>query len=1502
MESDDDLKIETEQVKYWGECLKSLAKQFEILLNFINLNTNLQQKKNSSIEQIKSNYKIKTKEFKKEPSHLYILTEEFFDFYSCFRESMNKESKNFISQIKKTMEEIITHIIQTKKEACNSTFRIIKKCKDLILRIKNQEEQYQKAKTSLDEAEVYQKKVKNVDKYTYNVAKKEKADLLLSEKIKEMEKIKKPLENDKKKLLEYRTKLKVSLRDNFELVVSVSFKEMANYYQCLFLLLNQKADALNNIKRKTDDILTQLSNLVIVLNDYSELKFSEENLGIKSEGSSTYLSEELMNKSSMKQLIEISKNVVNFVKIFLICLRYRKKIMKLFLESILEINKYEMEYNKENDINKKELLNQIDSLKTVNYYSQKNWRNLIAKEKINDISININSISPIINNYIEFTRNEYKTFVNNWGKFEENINERQKLSIDFLNEINQAKMNNQNINQREYALRFQKKNKKLREVIRAGVDFIQKNVPTTREKDKNEIIKLESSFEQIFINCQNHNNDIIISTEEDISNVALTDIFEECQVLVIKYFKRFKIQNYEGFLEKMRMKLLVNTNLNEGKLGQGVSKKLISELEEEKLSQSNYNAFNESQSNFDLDNPESYRKKRAQTVLLKKNNNPFDSKIGINNISPNNTNFNNSIINNDIMNNTTINKNKLKSSINSTINNELYGGINKSINNKLNGSININNNLKGSINKNINNNLKGSINKSINNNLKGSINKSINNNLNGSINKSINNNLNGSFNKSINNNLNESINKSINNNLKGSINKSINNNLNESINKSINNSLNGSINKSINNNLNGSINKSINNNLNGNLYKSVINTNTNNNTTTNNFKRNLAKRVNTNTMSKFSKNINIINDSKNIPNKILGNILNSNVRMTFNKNEQDNNINDEENDINNINDEENENINFIDNEDISLSSDQILNELENEDNLDLMNDNKLNKYTEMKDPYTNIKEEELNRLLNIKEDEINKIRELGEGEKKIKAFSCSLSSQIISRGTLMITNKKIEFNSSLIKKVQIIIPLKDIISIKKKTSLGIDNSIQIKTEKVTYLFTSFISRDFCFSLLTCEINRVKKEAKEQKENNENEEKIDANSPEQKYLGKKRFKAKQITKMLEEIEFYKKLDEITKERMELFIKEYTNEKKGFFIHQKTLKRKYAEEIFKDCPLFVIFSTLINMSTQLEEYKKDKGFFESLFLNRGDTEVKFEENPEFANNVPNFFNDGDYVMNLFSQFNKEDFENFLNDIQNWSHKYEYTCHSIHKVKQVPFGPSQVVMRDRFIAYFISPTLLIFDDMAYATEFTYCDNFLPLFRYRFDCDIKFNDKKGKFEFNTKMTISYITIFLVNFMLKSAVESKSNNDTEELIKGEIIDKLKDSVNIYIDRFKDLFDRATDETFQRKINLKQNMITGEFEEDVIEGVEQEENVQEANDEKKEEKENNEEETKNEQNTMHGKINVFIDKYKTYIFIGIISIIVLGILISIFGKRFIGIDTIFNLMILGAIFYLFKFK
>ena len=111
-----------------------------------------------------------------------------------------------------------------------------------------------------------------------------------------------------------------------------------------------------------------------------------------------------------------------------------------------------------------------------------------------------------------------------------------------------------------------------------------------------------------------------------------------------------------------------------------------------------------------------------------------------------------------------------------------------------------------------------------------------------------------------------------------------------------------------------------------------------------------------------------------------------------------------------------------------------------------------------------------------------------------------------------------------------------------------------------------------------------------------------------------------------IEFHKKIEQFTKERMELFTKEYYDEKKGVFIPQDKFKYKYEEVYFDDCPLFIPFYVLCNISSKLEEYKSEKGFFESLFLERGDAQVKFQEVPEFSKTIPEYFNNGDYVLVL------------------------------------------------------------------------------------------------------------------------------------------------------------------------------------------------------------------------------------------------------------------------------------
>ena len=1284
--SEDELKIETDHVKYWEDCLNSLIKHFEIIHDSFNLNSKLKKIRKSSEENLKSEYISKLKNFKKEPSHIYFLTEIYLSFYSYLGKHMDNQTKKILIN---TIEEAHQNLEKIKKETCNNTLKLIEECKILILNIKKDEEEFKKAKLALENAHTYQKKIKNLDKYTYNVEKKNTADLLLSEQLKNMKKIKNPIENNKKALLEKTNLLNNLIKNNFEIIVCTSFKYLSQYYQCLFLILNQKLEILINLREKLDDILTQLSNSVFELNDYSEKKFGEFELGLKAESPNIYFSNELINKSSMKQLIEISNNIINYVKIFLICLRYRKKIMKIFSEIISKISEYETDYTKELNEGKKKSISKLDALKIINNNSQRYLRNLISKDKIIGIFTEIDSINPVVNNYIEFSRNEYSTFVNNWKNYEKKLLERQELSKEFLEEIKELKNSNKKINTPELIARNNKKTNKLKNEILACLDFIQKNVSSSREKDKNEMMKLSSSLEKIFINCQNINNEYISYIENEYNSAATTDIFEECRIFIIRYFNRFKIQNYDNFIEKIKMKLLINTDLSEGKLGkiiyENIKKGIDGQIE---LTKENNNSIDDLSSDWQINSEYYFQKSRNQNVILKP-----DQRI------------------NPLLETNSINDN------NNNINDKTFTIPNK-------------------------------------------INKIIDNN---------------------------------NNNIKNKHRKF--------------------------------------------AYHSCKN---------------------------------LINDKMNIDNQ-----------------------KDITNDFNLIDDEIGEEIEQLSNKDI-------INELEKQDKLEFLPKTQLSKYTEVINPFSNIKDEELDRLLSMKKEDLEK--DLEENEKILDSFSCSLKGPLISRGTFSITNKKVEYNASFLKRQKINIPLEDIISIKKKTSLGIDNSIEIKTEKVVHIFTSFLSRDHCFLILQNQLNKIKKKNKNKNKNTEEEQ--DQNSPEKKFLMKKKFKAKQISKMLEEINFYKKIEQYTKERLELFTKKYYDEKKGIFLPNSDFKEKFADVTFEDFPLYIPFKILCKVSTKLEEYKSKKGFFESLFLERGDSEVKFQDTPEFSKNLPPFFDNADYIISLFSQFNKEEMENFLDDIPNWTDKYEASCYSVHNVIPVPFGPSRVIMKNRYIAYFISPTCLYFDDLAYATGFQFCDKFMPLFRYKFDCNIKFNEEKCKFEFKTRMTINYTTCFFGSFWLKSAVASKSKGDCEELIKGEVLDKLKDSFNIYIGNFKNLFEKSTDEVFQRKIELKQNMITGETEEEVIDDIEVGENKEIDSKKEEQEEKEKEEENKIENNRLNKKIMGFINENKLYIFIGIVVFTFIVFIISFFTKKegTFALNTIFNLIILASIFYLLKFN
>ncbi|EDO18649.1 hypothetical protein Kpol_1055p5 [Vanderwaltozyma polyspora DSM 70294] len=95
-------------------------------------------------------------------------------------------------------------------------------------------------------------------------------------------------------------------------------------------------------------------------------------------------------------------------------------------------------------------------------------------------------------------------------------------------------------------------------------------------------------------------------------------------------------------------------------------------------------------------------------------------------------------------------------------------------------------------------------------------------------------------------------------------------------------------------------------------------------------------------------------------------------------------------------------------------------------------------------------------------------------EKLITDPSCALSRDILIQGKMYITDKNICFNSNILGWVStVVIPFKEIVQIKKKSTAGIfPNGIVIDTLHTKYVFASFISRDSTFDLITDVWNQI----------------------------------------------------------------------------------------------------------------------------------------------------------------------------------------------------------------------------------------------------------------------------------------------------------------------------------------------------------------------------------------------------------------------------------------------
>ena len=665
---------------------------------------------------------------------------------------------------------------------------------------------------------------------------------------------------------------------------------------------------------------------------------------------------------------------------------------------------------------------------------------------------------------------------------------------------------------------------------------------------------------------------------------------------------------------------------------------------------------------------------------------------------------------------------------------------------------------------------------------------------------------------------------------------------------------------------------------------------------------------NNNELLKSSKNFMLENNKNQKTNEI-----NSNVKSFIKSNGNITNT------ITTTNDNNNNNKNYFSDESFSDDSNE---------NIDFIKEIKYENILETKNKYKeieNIKKFYSDKNINNNENNFNEENKNNEIDDKniIDSFKCTFKDKlIILQGILTLTNENLIFESKISSKnifgkegTKLIIPLIEIKNIKKKSNLKIiENSIEIETEKLKLLFSSFKNRDNCFNVIYKQLEEIKTKNNENN-NNENEENNNNNENKstKKFTKLKLKKSKEISKLLEKIDFYNRLEKIHKERLEQFNQKYYNFKEGTFLSIKEFKEVFVEDFpFTGTPLSIVFNSLFNDHSKIEELNQNKPYYESIYLNRGDYDLNYQEINDDNNkieNVPEYFKNNEYVLNLFSNFNESELEKFLSEIPNWFDYYKFRLIYTHKMKKQFIGPDKINEDGNYITYFVSPKLLVMDDIEYGSGFPFCNSFFPITQYRFTCDLKFNEKKGKFEFITKLNIGFLVHFIKSCLFKGKIESAGYSEAKDAINYFFLENVKLVLNSQTLIFEEMFNKVTEENIVRKIIQKENFADGVDDVDVDDESEKNFDDDNKNDNEIENKVvnennniNNENDNKNDKLKNNNNNKSFIDEYKMYvqIFIGIFLGVILYVLFknySIETKK-INLNFILNLVMIIVIIIL----
>ena len=365
-------------------------------------------------------------------------------------------------------------------------------------------------------------------------------------------------------------------------------------------------------------------------------------------------------------------------------------------------------------------------------------------------------------------------------------------------------------------------------------------------------------------------------------------------------------------------------------------------------------------------------------------------------------------------------------------------------------------------------------------------------------------------------------------------------------------------------------------------------------------------------------------------------------------------------------------------------------------------------------------------------------------------------------------------------------------NIKSKSDNVSENNNGNKSKKninnKNYNANNGINKNINKNLIKNQNNNIKNNTNNKKQNNYNQN----NLPENEKL-KNQFINRNLTvfAMLKRNKILINLEKICQNRMQLFEKDFQNDicfkKKDFFNNVFINKG----EIGKNFPLTLIFHYLLNPKIGVNHFSFQKNFYENVLLLHEFKNIKVSYDENMLNKVPKFFEDLNYVNNMFQNFELSELNKFINEIKNWSKTFDL------EIEYEDINNNKIT--DQVKIYFISPK-----DITIEYNSNSANSSKSFAEFNFHCDIEYDKNKGRFVFNTianvynKCEELYQFEFLGEIWERAMIVIKGECQKNKIIMDKIfkehlkknLHKYSSSINYII---KDIIDKDKKENIKNE-------------------------------------------------------------------------------------------------------------